>query len=71
MAVEFVPFDRDTLPLFPPSVEDYLPAHPLARFVVDSDEQLDLRRLTAVYAGTGFNLYHLAMLVARSSLCNV
>ena len=42
MAVEFVPVDRDTPHLFPPSVQEYLPENHLARFVVEIVEQLDL-----------------------------
>ena len=42
MAVEFIPIDRDTPYIFPPSVQDYLPDDHLARFVVDIVEQLDL-----------------------------
>ena len=34
MAVEFIPIDRDTPCIFPPSVQDYLPDVHLARFVV-------------------------------------
>ena len=45
MAVEFIPIDRDTPYIFPPSVQDYLPDDHLARFVVDIVEQLDLSHL--------------------------
>jgi len=37
--------------LRPLSVQDYLPEDHLARFVVEIVDQLDLRHLSAVYAG--------------------
>jgi transposase len=64
MAVEFVPVDRDTPDLFPPSVQEYLPEKHLARFVVEIVDQLDLSHLVGAYAGTGSKPYHPAMLVA-------
>jgi transposase len=64
MAVEFIPIDRDTPYIFPPSVQDYLPDDHLARFVVDIVEQLDVGRLSAVYSGRGSRPFHPAMLVA-------
>ena len=64
MAVEFIPVDRDTPYIFPPSVQDYLPDDHLARFVVDIVDQLDLNHLSAVYSGRGSKPFHPAMLVA-------
>ena len=64
MAVEFIPIDRDTPYIFPPSVQDYLPDDHLARFVVDIVEQLDVGHLSAVYSGRGSKPFHPAMLVA-------
>ena len=64
MAVEFIPIDRDTPYMFPPSVQDYLPEDHLARFVVDIVDQLDLNHLSAVYSGRGSKPFHPAMLVA-------
>lgn len=64
MAIEFIPIDRETPYLFPPCVQDYLPAGHLARFVVEVVEQLDLNHLSAVYAGKGSTPYHPAMLVS-------
>ncbi len=63
MAVEFIPIDRETPYIFPPCVQDYLPEGHLARFVVEIVEQLDLRALSAVYAGKGSKPYHPALLV--------
>jgi transposase len=60
----FVPVDRDTQFLFPPSVQEWLPEDHLARFVVDVVEQLDLSALEASYAGRGSDAHHPAMLVA-------
>jgi transposase len=64
MAAEFIPIDRDTPQLFPPSVQDYLPQKHLARFVVEIVDQLDLKHLVGAYRGTGSAAYHPAMLVA-------
>jgi transposase len=64
MAVEFIPIDRDTPYLFPPSVQDYLPDNHLARFVVEIVDQLDLNHLSAVYTGRGSKPFHPAMLVS-------
>ena len=64
MAVEFIPIDRDTPYIFPPCVQDYLPADHLARFVVEIVEKLDLCQLSAVYSGKGSKPYHPALLVA-------
>ncbi len=50
MATRFIPVDRDTDFLFPPSVQEWLPAGHLARFVVDVVNQLDLSRLESAYA---------------------
>jgi transposase len=60
----FVPVDRDTQFLFPPSVQEWLPKDHLARFVVDVVEQLDLSGLEQSYAGRGSDAHHPAMLVA-------
>jgi len=64
MAVEFIPINRDTPYIFPPSVQDYLPDDHLARFVVDIVDQLDLSHLSAAYTGRGSKPFHPAMLVA-------
>ena len=36
MAVDFIPIDRDTPYILPPSVQDYVAQDHLARFVVES-----------------------------------
>ena len=64
MAAEFIPIDRETPQLFPPSIQDYLPEKHLARFVVEIVDQLDLKHLVGAYRGTGSAAYHPAMLVA-------
>ena len=56
--------DRDTAYLLPPSVDDWLPKDHLARFVVDTVEQLDLSALTRQYRGAGSAAYHPAVLLA-------
>lgn len=64
MATQFIPVDRDTPYLFPPSIQDYLPENHLARFVVDIVEQLDVNHLSAVYSGKGSQPYHPSMMLA-------
>ena len=64
MATQFIPIDRDTPYILPPCVQDYVPEDHLARFVVELVDQLDLRSLSAVYAGKGKRPYHPAMLLA-------
>jgi transposase len=59
----FVPIDRETNYLFPPSVQEWLPQDHLARFVVDVVEQLDLSRIEGSYAGRGSDAHHPAMLI--------
>jgi transposase len=60
----FVPVDRETQFLFPPSVQEWLPEDHLARFVVDVVEQLDLSEIEQSYAGRGSDAHHPAMLVS-------
>jgi transposase/IS5 family transposase len=59
----FIPVDRDTVYLFPPSVQDWLGKDHLARFVVETVEQLDLGPLERAYAGRGSDAYHPSMLL--------
>ena len=59
----FIPVDRDTIYLLPPSVQDWLGKDHLARFVVETVEQLDLGPLERAYAGRGSDAYHPAMLL--------
>src|SRR6202049_3911346 len=54
----FVPVDRQSGYLLPPSVEDWLPEDHLARFVVEVIAQLDLSDLSRAYAGRGKAAYH-------------
>lgn len=59
----FVPVDRDTAYLLPPSVDDWLPNDHLARFVVEVIERLDLDDLVRQYAGRGSAAHHPAVLL--------
>ena len=59
----FIPVDRQTSYLFPPSVEDWLPEDHLARFIVEVIERLDLSELTRQYAGRGSAAHHPAVLL--------
>ncbi|SHM07136.1 Transposase domain [Vreelandella subglaciescola] len=60
----FIPVDRQTDDLLPPSVDKWLPDGHLARFVVDVVEQLDLSALTRYYAGRGSKDHHPAVLLS-------
>ena len=59
----FVPVDRDTAYLLPPSVDEWLPRDHLARFVVEVIERLDLDDLVKQYAGRGSAAHHPAVLL--------
>ena len=60
----FRPIDRDTGFLMPPSVNEWLPAQHLARFIVEVVESLDLRAIIGSYQGKGSAPYHPSMLLA-------
>lgn len=60
----FVQIDRDTAYLLPPSVQEWLPEDHLARFIVETVEQLDLSELNRAYAGRGMAAFPPAMLLA-------
>jgi len=60
----FRPVDRETGYLLPPSVDEWLPADHLARFVVEIVEQLDCSGLANQYRGSGSAAYHPQMLAA-------
>src|SRR5258705_13435537 len=64
MSAHFKGVDRETLYLFPPSVEDWLPEQHLARFVVDVVAKLDLHELKMPYAGVGSEAFNPEMLLA-------
>ena len=55
--------DRDTGFLLPPSVDEWLPARHLARFVVEVIEGLDLRAMIGSYRGGGEAAYHPRLLL--------
>src|SRR3954463_3346342 len=59
----FRPVDRDTGFLLPPSVDEWLPARHLARFVVEVIEGLDLRAMIGRYRGGGEAAYHPRLLL--------
>ena len=64
MSAHFKAVDRQTLYLFPPSVEDWLPEKHLARFVVDVVSKLDLHELKMPYTGVGSEAFNPEMLLA-------
>jgi transposase len=59
----FRPVDGDTGFLLPPSVDEWLPARHLARFVVEVIEGLDLRAMIGRYRGGGEAAYHPRLLL--------
>ena len=64
MSYNFKQFDRNTLFLMPPSVQDWLPENHLARFIVEIVSQLDLHAFKSAYTGRGSKAYHPEMLLA-------
>ena len=60
----FIPTDRKTDYLLPPSVDDWLTQDHLARFVVEIIDGLDISNLTRQYAGRGSKAHHPATLLA-------
>ena len=59
----FLPIDRDSVYLFPPSVQDWLPETHLARYIANVIESLDLSSIERAYAGRGSDAYHPASLM--------
>jgi transposase len=59
----FIPADRHTAYLLPPTVEDWLPEGHLARFVAEIVDKLDLSKLERAYAGRGSEAHHPAVLL--------
>ena len=64
MSAHFKAVDRETIYLFPPSVQDWLPERHLARFVVDVVSKLDLHELKMPYTGVGSEAFNPEMLLA-------
>lgn len=64
MSAHFKAVDRETLYLFPPSMQDWLPERHLARFVVDVVSKLDLHELKMAYRGVGSEAFNPEMLLA-------
>jgi transposase len=62
--MSYIQADRDTPYLLPPSVDEWLPANHLARFILEVIDQLDLSRLTQGYARRGSKAHHPAVLLA-------
>lgn len=58
----FRTIDRETAFLLPPSVDEWLPERHLARFVVETIDQLDLSPMVKAYRGSGSASYHPSML---------
>ncbi|HYQ90569.1 MAG TPA: transposase, partial [Candidatus Competibacteraceae bacterium] len=61
----FRPIERQTPDLVPPSVADWRPEAPLARFIVEVVAGLDVSRLERTYRGRGRAASHPAWLLSR------
>ena len=59
----FKPIRRDMNYLFPPSMNDWLPEHHLARFIVEIVEQLDLKPMERAYGTSGSAPFHPAIAI--------
>jgi transposase len=58
MSTGFKPYDRNQLTLFPPVLEDWIPANDFCRFLVEALESLDLSDFNKDYKpGTGRKAY--------------
>jgi transposase len=64
MATRFVPIDRDTPLLLPPSLRDWVPADHLVHLILDAVDVLDLRQVKVNTRGTGSEQYPPQMLLA-------
>jgi len=64
MSSVFIPVNRKTPYLFPPSIDDWLPENHLARFIVDIVSQLDLRSIKRAYSGNGSKAHHPAVILS-------
>ena len=53
----FINASRNELYIFPKTIDEYLPATHMARFIVDMVEQLDLSAITNSYRGAGSAAY--------------
>ena len=57
MKSKFIPCDRDTLYLMPPSVDDWLPKDHIARFIVEIVDSLDVSIIEQSYSSKGRKAY--------------
>jgi len=64
MSKHFRPWKIDQTQLLPPSVQDFVDADHLARFIVEIVGQLDLGAITRQYSGRGSKAYPAEMMVS-------
>lgn len=57
----FKPIKREMNDLFPPSMHDWLPEQPLARFIVEIVEPLDVQPMERAYGTSGSAPFHPAL----------
>ena len=60
----FKPIDRNTPDFFPACVDDYLPEHHDARFVVEIVDQMNLSAFVNAYRGTGSTAWHPSLMLS-------
>ena len=66
--IRFKPIRRNINYLFSPSMNDGLPGHRLARFIVEIVEQLDLKSMERAYGKSGSAPFHPALLLSDGNL---
>jgi len=53
MAARFVNLDYDTPQFLPPNLRDWVPARPLAQFLLEAVAEMDLRQVQVNERGSG------------------
>lgn len=71
MATRFVNIDRDTPPLLPPDLRDWVPENHLVHFILDTVETLDLQGMRVNerggWTGSGFGVRGRALTAASGN----
>lgn len=63
MSSRFKVYDRETLFILPPSIDDWLPKNHIARFIVDTLEKIDVSEIEKQYSPDGAKAYPIKMLL--------
>jgi transposase len=62
---------REMNALLPAAVADYIPDGHIAKFIVETVDKLDLRKLTSGYSGRGVEAYHPSVLLSLIIYCYI